>query len=354
MSNAYDKLLKLKRYRDKLEQFKDQLKEQYKKDFIPAIINEIERNQKHSIMVEDFATPFTQGNEGYQKTGYQWFFTEPLIELGVKNFDLLLFNATKKSVILVECKSSISSNFLEDELKDLSVKIKNAEENIVHLSEVLGSEIKHLEYVLCVTGKDISKVKGALEGADALNLKKIITWVNDGFNGVVKLDSIKTHVYGNLNRSSEFNIKGNRTKIEFLYSSHPARIFQSVISQIYSEKYRRRSIDNTAPDPKLLTKKEIIDCLRENLKLGCDEGTKSRIISSLAQKLIELGTYSKALEPHSSGTLKIISSFSKLEKVSDEIKEKYVDYEADKRAEERAREEAARRFVNQVLKIKGF
>lgn len=346
MPNDYDKLLN--KFGDRLEPLKDQLKKEYKKDFIKAINSKIDRNKKHDIMVEDFATPFTPGNEGYQKTGYQWCFTEPLIELDLKNFDLLLFNVNKKSVVLVECKSSIDTNFLGDELKDLSTKIKHSEEKGTHLAKVLGSEIKHMEYVLCVTGKNISEVKEAQKRTTDANIKKVITWVHDSMNGIIKLDSINTHVYGSMNRVSEFNFQGNRTKIEFLYSSHRARIFQIVIAQIYSDKYIRKSIDNAEFNPKLLTKKEIFDCLNDKLKLGCDEITKKEMTDRLADDLIKLGINVRTLERNIEGIFRIISDFLKPEKVVEEILEKYVDYEADKKAEESARKEAVKSLRDEL------
>ena len=73
----------------------------------------MERDKQHQNLVKLCAKAFAQTDLS-SKTGYEFYFTEPLTEFsedqeGNKNFDLLLVNESEYTAIFIECKTSIPS-----------------------------------------------------------------------------------------------------------------------------------------------------------------------------------------------------------------------------------------------------
>ena len=83
---------------------------------------------------------------------------EPLYILGIKNFDLAIFRNQNRSLLLVECKHSISD--CRELIIDVVQNISETEKHHIDLEKLLGSSITQVEYVLCVPAL---KVKDVLE-----------------------------------------------------------------------------------------------------------------------------------------------------------------------------------------------
>jgi len=113
-----------------------------------TILDEIRKDRSHLDLVNFCANLFIPGLEIDQKTGYKLLTIEPLFILNIKNFDLAVFRNKNRSMLLIECKHSISN--IEELVKDISQSISETEKHKNELEEFIGSRIDEIEYVLCV------------------------------------------------------------------------------------------------------------------------------------------------------------------------------------------------------------
>lgn len=133
---------------------------------------QIDIQRRHRKLISYSIFPFVQE----QPAGYKFFTAEPLEELGVPNFDFLLWDLDG-SVIFGEAKSSIPDtakkvvNQLE-ERKEIAESHKEYIEN-----EYLGSDIDHMEFVVSTYVNHGDKIAQAIieEGTE------FITWVVDEY-----------------------------------------------------------------------------------------------------------------------------------------------------------------------------
>jgi len=147
----------------KLEEFSEQSKKE-------TLREEITDQRQHRKLISYSIFPFVQG----QPAGYKFFTAEPLEELGVPNFDFLLWNLNGK-IIFGEAKSSIPAS-AEAIVNQLEERKETAEDHKEHLEEeYLGSEIDHMEFVVSTYVHHGDKIAKAIieEGAE------FITWVVD-------------------------------------------------------------------------------------------------------------------------------------------------------------------------------
>ena len=126
----------------------------------------------HREAVNFCAYPFTKGYVK-ESTGYMLNRPDPLFELGVKNFDLLLFHSRRRC-IFVEIKSTIADI---RELKNIQERIKVVEENLGSINKYCGEVIlpENIEYVIAIDTSDSVKV---WEWITKLDLKLIVWFIN--------------------------------------------------------------------------------------------------------------------------------------------------------------------------------
>ena len=147
----------------KLEGFPEQSKSENLRE-------EINVQRQHRKLISYSIFPFVQG----RPAGYKFFTAEPLEELGVPNFDFLLWNLDGK-VIFGEAKSSVPAS-ADTVVNQLEERKKIAENHKEHIEEeYLGSEIDHMEFVVSTYVNHGDKIAKTIieEGAE------FITWVVD-------------------------------------------------------------------------------------------------------------------------------------------------------------------------------
>lgn len=147
----------------KLDTFPEQSKRE-------DLLEEISVQRRHRKLISYSIFPFVQE----RPAGYKFFTAEPLEELGVPNFDFLLWDLDGK-VIFGEAKSSIpaSADTVVNQLKE---RKEIAEKHKEHIEdEYLGSEIDHMEFVVSTYVNHGDKIAKAIieQGAE------FITWVVD-------------------------------------------------------------------------------------------------------------------------------------------------------------------------------
>jgi hypothetical protein len=133
---------------------------------------EIDVQRQHRKLISYSIFPFVQE----RPAGYKFFTAEPLEELGVSNFDFLLWNLDG-SVIFGEAKSSIPAS-AETVVNQLEERKEIAEDHQSYIEEnYLGSEINHMEFVVSTYVNHGDKISKAIieEGAE------FITWVVDAY-----------------------------------------------------------------------------------------------------------------------------------------------------------------------------
>lgn len=147
----------------KLREFPEQSKRE-------NLRKEIDIQTQHRKLISYSIFPFAQGDPA----GYKFITAEPLEELGVPNFDFLLWNLDG-SVIFGEAKSSIPDS-ASKVVNQLEERKEVAEEHQEYIEkEYLGNKINHMEFVVATYVNDGDKIAQEIieDGAE------FITWVVD-------------------------------------------------------------------------------------------------------------------------------------------------------------------------------
>lgn len=206
------------------------------------ILESIESDQNHLEIVNFCANFFVPGQLLPDKSGYSLALVEPLYSLGIKNFDLGIFRKKNESLILVECKSSISkSREILDDL-DEGIQVTNQRKN--ELEKVLGNKIADpIEFALCLPATDALEVHKEI-------LKRqtpLCTWGADLWKREMKLFTSREDAEveiqaGRLHRDANLNsVLGRGVKstlrairsIPILPSSHMCTLLVYVSELIY-------------------------------------------------------------------------------------------------------------------------
>jgi len=120
------------------------------------IREEIESDRRHLEIINFCSNLFTPGLELDSLTGYRLMLIEPLCSIGIRNFDLGVFNDKSRCLLLVECKHSISR--IKPEIVELSKAIEETNGRKIELEDILGGSINYIEYVLCIPAMEVSEV----------------------------------------------------------------------------------------------------------------------------------------------------------------------------------------------------
>ena len=208
------------------------------------LIEHYEKDQKHLEIVNFCANFFTFGQPLEKETGYALALVEPLYSIGVKNFDLGFFKSQNSSLILAECKSSVSDfSKLVGDLKDA---IYATNERKVDIEKALGNRINDpIEFALCLP---------AVEANDAY--KQVVkmqipvcVWAASQFDGKMKCfttseDTTAEIKAGRLHRDGKLDsllghgiVSRDRAirPISILPSSHICTLLVHVSGLIYRE-----------------------------------------------------------------------------------------------------------------------
>ena len=137
------------------------IEESIQKSEMDAFKRDFEKSEYHDKLVDICNSAFGPESKCYTELAYAAVSSEPLIELGVKNFDVLIYNEKSKHVIFVECKSSTSGRgkYISDAYKAKMEVIRNQ----TYLEDMLGDEIRTTEFVLCIPSQNVERIVRELE-----------------------------------------------------------------------------------------------------------------------------------------------------------------------------------------------
>ncbi len=206
-----------------------------------------EQQEVHDSILDICASAFGPEGPLSGEVGYRSLSTEPLVELGVPNFDLLIYDSTRKAAIFVEVKSSITKP--RAAISQVYEAIDELEKQLGYLQEQIGDEISKMEYVICTPSEEESKLVRELvrqenEGEiDSTSVPLLKVWRVDRFKGqTLSLvpaiasrgrDIDSQHRDRNLTRLLADGVKIEEAEVNVAAypSSHPLRHARRAIAQ---------------------------------------------------------------------------------------------------------------------------
>jgi len=269
-----------------------ELKELYKEYSKKTIYNpestdnvfstQLETDDSHDRLLDICVSAFTPGSYCCDNLGYCFITSEPLKELGVKNFDALILKQSTKYAIFVECKSSISSGEVTDGYKQIQEIISKKP----YLEQQIGNEINTIDFVFCVRATKVQQLAKQIEMVE--KSKKIdsdkdpvfLLWQVEMFTEqtlqLVSKINISTrkkeyHLQHKDNELTKVLGKGMQIpELEYiprLYpSSNPYTQGRTVISKLFNEndinvRLRKHNIDDKKQEEikKTITEKRVYD-----------------------------------------------------------------------------------------------
>jgi len=121
--------------------------------------------------------PFTERQKAYRETRYQYLRAAPLLELGLKNFDFLLYRTDPRrgyATIFGETKSSFSNP--ASIVQEVREKIIQVQSNLEYIKreylQIREGTAIHLEYVIAVYSMDAQNILNAVSNSGG----GIIVW----------------------------------------------------------------------------------------------------------------------------------------------------------------------------------
>jgi hypothetical protein len=160
VENELKRLLESK-FREPIQARLKDIEKSLQKSEMDSFEKHFERSGYHDKLVDICNSAFGPESECYNELAYAFVSSEPLIELGVKNFDVLIYNEKIKHAIFVECKTSTSGR--GKYISDAYEAIKKVIENQTYLENKLGDEIRTMEFVLCIPSENVESIVRELE-----------------------------------------------------------------------------------------------------------------------------------------------------------------------------------------------
>ena len=209
-----------------------------------VISDEIHKDRLHLDLVNFCANLFVPGSKLAEDTGYKFLMVEPLFSSGIKNFDLAVFRNENKSLLLIECKHSISD--VKSLVLETISNISETEKHNGELQDLLGSQIDQVEYVLCVPAIKAQDLVDEIERQAA----PICVWGFDMFTKEIRMFSKssdtkieiqngRVHRDKNLNKTLFNGIVSTRSAIRtvpILLSSHMCTLLIQINLCLYLER----------------------------------------------------------------------------------------------------------------------
>ena len=168
---------------------KETLDEIYKnkaKELKEVLKGEVARDNEHLELVNICYNLFTKTTETNKVTGCKVVLADPLCTLGIKNFDLMLYNETNQTAILVEAKSSISERAIGSTIDETMQAASEANSNKEKLESFIENKIGIIEFVILSFAYFADSLKEAVISKNA----SLCLWEYHNVPGLIKLIKI--------------------------------------------------------------------------------------------------------------------------------------------------------------------
>ncbi len=302
----------------------------------------IHRDKQHLAIVNFCADKFGVGSRLSTRTGYVWVRVEPLYGLGIKTFDIAIYNRGSRALILVECKSALRE--ARRELDDLKSKIEVTVAKKTELGNVVGDDISLLEFAFCLKAGDAPLAKPIIASQGI----PCCLWSADIFGETLVLEKLKDDssseiAAGRLHHDDQLReqlMKGSHDKrslrtVTFLPSSHMANILEELIPQLRTE------LSNSQSDEFGL--RDIKNLLARELSLqNFDAEEQLTLANKALNSALEAGVVvdkAKGVEVPYEKRFRLASQTQVHRRLIEDCHEKYVEYHA--------KENALRRVVRE-------
>jgi hypothetical protein len=237
-----------------LEERVKEISNTVREEELKKIKEAIDRQNLHDELVRYCISAFIPGTLCNLQTGYGFVTVEPLKEMNVKNFDLLILNEEQSTGIFVECKTG-SSNWSR-EVEDTYESIKQVEENLSYLEKQIKNKIAHREFVICVPSEHQVALAGEIERRENAGIVKASTDPLFRLWGLHYFGDTKLQLFTRINsnrkdldkhhldkRLSSLLAEGVAVSSEVwtpvFPSSHPTKIFSNLVAWILRESARK-------------------------------------------------------------------------------------------------------------------
>jgi len=330
--------------------------EYFKPAVLERINNELDNDRRHQNLIKFCAKAFAKTDLAL-RSGYEFYFTEPLIEFcssheGSSCFDILLFNEFSRSAIIIECKTSIPSS-TKSTMRGIEKSIKHVQSKLDYLSDIIGIQMdsEKIEYVLCVYDKDSSKVIESMKGQSkrgcesSYNPEQVKLWIYRPISKIMQLHLNHIHNNPELTQMllAGFDEKSSKSRFElpYSYSSHHYTILQLAI---IGDCYRKNLLDQFIDDPKIIKLDDISATLERNLSLGMLPERKKELINEKVECIIKYGERYKLIEKFSDNEIRLICVGNRIDLVSKNIRDKFFKNWVEEKSNEMGKEKALEEY----------
>jgi len=343
----------------KLLRNKKKLREYFDRQAKEEIHEDVSNHDEHLELLRFCAKAFAKTTLS-EKSGYQFYFTEPLIEFcteqsGKKNFDIFLFSEANESAIFVECKTSVDK--AQKAERHLKTAIDLVETKLDYLSDVIGFKLEKekIEYVLCVYDKDRPKFENSFKDRlnqhnDKSSMSSYKLWIYSPNSDIIGLYLDHAHSQQELSNMLKqgFGAKNSKDRFELPYiaSSHKFSIIQrAIIIDCYNKNYKRQLETQSDDDPKIIKINDILETMMIKIALGMPEDDKRAFLKEKLERTILYGEKYKLLERLDDEYIRLTCHGTNTGTVLENIKDKFMKNRIDERSEELAKERATEEFV---------
>ncbi len=305
----YKKIRKQK-IKEKKEEFATQ-----KSKIRAEIERDIEKDQRHRDLLNMCIFPFCLPGK-ITKLGYRFIAAEPLAELGIKNFDFLIYNQKNRVAIFGEAKGSVSNP--RKTVFETNERINAVKEQIEYISEAyMGESPSCVEYVIGVHAMDDEKMIREIHKRGG----GIIVWSIDRYNSTLApktlLDDEKKAIeLGMLHRDASLinvikNVQTSHKVFEIFSSSHIFSLMRILLLA--------KTI--TEEGSLILREKDLMDIIREEL-FYLDESTQKKKV----EVILDMAESTGFLRRIDTRTYKIVSRYKMDKSLEKDLKRKYIKY----------------------------
>lgn len=288
-----------------------EIEQEIQEDDMQSFSKNVERSGIHDTLVDICVSAFGPESICYNKLGYAFVSSEPLVELGLKNFDVLIYNQKTKHAIFVQCKSSLSNPGRD--ISDSYEAKEKVVENKTYLEDKLGDEIQTMEFVICIPAEKTNRLVREIERREntgEINITKdqlLLVWQVNKFEGqflqlFTRINS-REKQYKSQHKDNELtNILANGIRVDAevlvkMYpSSHPlnrgvkivadilAKNAKNMVADTFSTEFSGMTVEEFCRSPRNIAHyayeaigKSIADrFLRESQALGLIEAIEGR------------------------------------------------------------------------------
>jgi len=346
-----------------MERLKEAWKSNLKVNLKRNLQSIIETNNNHHQLIKACAKAFADTSLS-KKTGYQFYFLEPLIEKSAEKknnciFDLVIYNESDQSAIFIECKSSV-----KDSCGNIS-QIKDAKrlvlENIEYFSKKLDLDLdpNKIEFVECVYFEDSCKIARSVASQESQSREKKDDIVSIDIkvweylpgteeihlcNGHQHHNQILTEMlserYGGDDLSGQFDVP-------YYLNLH---LFLTMINIVLGYCYLENLSDDRVDDKKRISRNQIFKALFENAYFGLNKTEIKENLTKIMERLIKFGVDCDLFEIIDSEYIRLKCQGLQLKVVIEHLTKKYYENWADCKSEERAKIQALQDITTKLTK----